>query len=645
MIKATIHILFIVLILSSVSGCSRIQHTPAAPADPSPADGIPADPSPTDSIPPDPVSADPIPADPETDSTPDTALPVHYFPDDTVVTSAPARDPQMSARYQYLRFLMLQRQDRIDDAVAALEKAIALDPDMSFLKRERIRMYSGLGQEETAVSFAESLVARDPDDVENLLLLARLKKEDPREKTMHLLLQRILELDPDNRETYLRLGRIYMENQQIPKALALFSRMVDRMPDYYVAHFYLGEAHFLSENYTQAQQAFQKTIDLEPDLIEPRLRLVDILQNPENPAGSADPDTLLDMYEQILAIEPENNRARLETALLYHKTGQTDLAAKQFKDLGTQARHDTRLLMTAVDLYLSQKKYADAVIVFSGMHAADPDHDNFNFFLGMAHESSDQPEQAIAHYLKVSPAHPQHKKSLLTIGFLYREIGQTEKAVAFLEQHHRKSPDDIDILTYLAAFYEQENQLEKAMDLLSRGLENAPDNTSLLFRLGAIQDKAGRKDDAIATMKKIIRLDPEDASALNYLGYTYADLGIHLDQAETLIRKALDIKPDDGYIMDSLGWVYYQQKKYDKAVDYLERAAELTGYEAIIAAHLADAYVKTGQIFKALQAYHKALLHAEESDTDLISRVTEKIKALEQQIPVPDPQHPDAVLP
>jgi thioredoxin-like negative regulator of GroEL len=80
-------------------------------------------------------------------------------------------------------------------------------------------------------------------------------------------------------------------------------------------------------------------------------------------------------------------------------------------------------------------------------------------------------------------------------------------------------------------------------------------------------------------------------------------------------------------------------------VDYLERAAELTDHEAIIATHLADAYVKTGQIHKALQAYHKALLNAEESDTELIEQVTKKINTLEQQIQAPDPEETDDSLP
>jgi tetratricopeptide (TPR) repeat protein len=560
---------------------------------------------------------------------------------DMVPPVSPGPDPRTSARYHYLKFLMLHQQNRVEPAMTALETAIAIDPGSSFLKRDLIRMQLELGQEENALALAQALAEQDPENLENLLMLMRLKKDHTQENQMPDLLQQILELDPENKETYLRLGRIYLENQQFSEALDLFSRMADRMPDYYVAHFYRGEALLLSGKYNEATQAFLKTIHLEPDLVEPRFRLVDIYKDPENPAGTVSPELLMDIYEQILEIEPENDRARLERALLLHQTGQTGKAQTLFIELGEEARHNTRLLMTAVDLYISQKRHKDAVVVFSQMQLADPDNDNLNFFLGLAYESDKNAEQAVHHFLKVTPAHPQYKKTLLTIAFLYREMGLNQKAVTFLEDHHKKKPRDIDIISYLSAFYERDGHLEKAMNLLSKGLADAPENTALLFRLGAVQDKAGLKEACIATMKEVIRLDPEDASALNYLGYTYADLGIHLDQAEILIKKAMELKPDDGYIIDSMGWVYYQQGNYEKAVVYLERAAELTAFESIIASHLADAYVKTGRLDNALEVYRKAVANAKEEDADLILEVEQKIQRIEQQSEQPPGEQSD----
>jgi Tfp pilus assembly protein PilF len=133
-------------------------------------------------------------------------------------------------------------------------------------------------------------------------------------------------------------------------------------------------------------------------------------------------------------------------------------------------------------------------------------------------------------------------------------------------------------------------------------------------------------------MKTILRIDPKDASALNYLGYTYAEMGIHLDQALKLVQRALEIRPEDGYITDSLGWVYYKKQVYDKAVFYLEKAVELSNYETVIAAHLADAYLKTGQREKAVAMYKKALDNAGQDQKEEIREIKEKLKNL--NIPV-----------
>jgi tetratricopeptide (TPR) repeat protein len=84
-------------------------------------------------------------------------------------------------------------------------------------------------------------------------------------------------------------------------------------------------------------------------------------------------------------------------------------------------------------------------------------------------------------------------------------------------------------------------------------------------------------------------------------------MGIKLDQALDLISRAMEQKPEDGYILDSMGWVHYQKQDYEKAVYYLERAAQLSDFESIIAGHLADAYEKNGQLTLALTTYKKAL--------------------------------------
>lgn len=127
-------------------------------------------------------------------------------------------------------------------------------------------------------------------------------------------------------------------------------------------------------------------------------------------------------------------------------------------------------------------------------------------------------------------------------------------------------------------------------------------------------------------MREVISLNPEHANALNYLGYTFADKGIHLDEALELVQKALKLKPDSGYITDSLGWVYYKKGEYVRAVTELEKAIELTPDDPIITEHLGDSYLKVNLLKKALKFYERALQLKPKEDQ--LNRLRKKIKAI-----------------
>ena len=157
-----------------------------------------------------------------------------------------------------------------------------------------------------------------------------------------------------------------------------------------------------------------------------------------------------------------------------------------------------------------------------------------------------------------------------------------------------------------------------------------PKSDEAHFQLGALYDESKNKEKSVASMKKAIELNPKNAAALNYLGYTWAEMGIQLDEAEDLIMRALKIQPDDGFYIDSLGWVYYQKGEYPRAVEQLERAVEITVDDPTIIEHLADAYEKAGKSDRAVTRYRDALKRTKENDQ--IKRIREKIQRLEKKI-------------
>jgi Flp pilus assembly protein TadD len=157
-----------------------------------------------------------------------------------------------------------------------------------------------------------------------------------------------------------------------------------------------------------------------------------------------------------------------------------------------------------------------------------------------------------------------------------------------------------------------------------------PKSDQAHFQLGAVYDENKNKEKAIEHMKKAIELNQQNAAALNYLGYTWAEMGVRLDEAESLILRALKIEPSDGFYIDSLGWVYYQKGDYQRAAEQLERAVELANDDPTIIEHLGDVYEKVGKPDKALERYRQVLKRSKEEEQS--KRIREKIELLERKL-------------
>ncbi len=513
-----------------------------------------------------------------------------------------------TAYYYYAKSAIHRQRNEYNSAIKALLKAVEKDPGSFFLKKELIILYLNNRETNKALDVAKSMTDQHPENTEGLMMLAKLKEQLNQEDDAREIYQKILQMEPDRENVYFVLGNIYMENENIDEAFVIFSKMAQHFPDSYVAHFFLGKIHAAQKNPDYAVKEFKKTLELNPDLVEPRLELIDIYKTLQSKTKSNSLDKkIIRLYQEILGIEKHNIKAALELPVYYFHKGMVEKAEKMLAEFGRENRNNQGIAMLAAREFLGSDRFKDASIVFSGLAEGDPENSLYHYLAGVAFDSLKEADKAIYHFMKVKPESENYKKSILHIAFLYSELDKTGRAIEFLQEKLYQMPDDIDIITYLASLYEDLEQLEPALEILQRGLKIDPENTNLLFRSGIILDKTGNKADMIKIMKRVIMLDPENASAFNYLGYTYADMGINLDEAEILVLKALELKPDDGYITDSLGWVYYQKGSYDKAIEYLEKAVELSGSDPVITEHLGDAYSKKGLFDKALEAYQRAI--------------------------------------
>jgi tetratricopeptide (TPR) repeat protein len=162
-------------------------------------------------------------------------------------------------------------------------------------------------------------------------------------------------------------------------------------------------------------------------------------------------------------------------------------------------------------------------------------------------------------------------------------------------------PKRPELFLYLGSAYFRDKQYDRAAEILQEGLIIDDKSKDLHFQLGVVLEKQQRFKEAVGAFRRVIALDPKHAEAYNYVGYMYAERGENLDEAVALISKALDLEPDNGYFIDSLGC-------YPEALRELERAVQKAKEpDPVIFDHLGDAYVKAGRHEDALAAWERSL--------------------------------------
>ncbi|ABD89880.1 tetratricopeptide repeat protein [Rhodopseudomonas palustris] len=279
-------------------------------------------------------------------------------------------------------------------------------------------------------------------------------------------------------------------------------------------------------------------------------------------------------------------------------------AGKKLPPLVDSAQAGAAEALYGIGASLTRRGGEDLALVYLQLALyLQPQHSLALLSLGDLYESVKKPQMAIKAYERVPANSPLKRNAQIQLATDLDAADRSEEAIKILKDVTAEDPKDLEAIMALGNIERGRKKFADCAVTYSQGIDvlsGAEKNNWVYYYFrGICEERSKQWSKAEADMKKALELQPEQPHVLNYLGYSWIDQGINLDDAMKMIRRAVDQRPDDGYIVDSLGWAYYRIGNYEEAVKNLERAIDLKPEDPTINDHLGDAYWRVGRTLEA----------------------------------------------
>jgi tetratricopeptide (TPR) repeat protein len=492
----------------------------------------------------------------------------------------------------------LELEGKITEAIKYYQKAQELAPDAIEIYvslSSALYMAQRFGE---GITYMQKALQIEPDNVKlhQLIALGYVGQQEFDQAIAHY--EKVLELEPNNHEIYIAIATLFEVRKEIPKAIATLEKMPPsiRTPDVYLRLASLaGKAndHAAAIEYYRLAYAMDTTdigaiigigtgFDImgisdsaiyyyekaNADSFNPNIaqRLVDLYTEADQY------DRVTSTAMEILKDDPENTHVRRSLGFAYYKLGMFDSAVDQFYIALRYDPKDTYSAFYAARIHLEQEDYDRALTEIR--EAIDIDADFVELWIYLGFIAIEKKDYELAEH-------------------------------AFSEAAYRNG-DLTQIYYLLGATAETQAIHLEAYRYYKKALKENAQNMAALQALAGVTSSLGRDDETFRIFQRILEIDTLNAVALNYIGYTYAEKADSLEYALQLVDRALQVERDNGYYIDSRGWILFMMGRYEEARAELIRASEIVE-DAVIFEHLGDVYHQLRENNLAQEAYEKAL--------------------------------------
>ncbi len=381
----------------------------------------------------------------------------------------------------------------------------------------------------------------------NLLALNRMFARSPDRQAVLRLISQVCKAFFGLAEAHYAVAVAASAADQQEQALAEARQALEQRPEWEAAA--LLEAQILgTKSPAKAIKSLQRFLERNPGARDAQLQLARVLVTEKRYSEARR------LFEELLLAYPNNPDVVFPVAILALQENDTALAEKQLKHLVT------------LDFQQKSAPY---------------------YYLGQIAEGGKRSDDALAYYQQVGPGEYYLPAQVRSAAIRSRS-GKLDEARKQLRAAADKSPElGVQLSIAEAALLRDAKETEAALELLEQELGKQPEQPELLYESALLAEKLGRVELMESRLRKLIELQPDSAQAYNALGYSYADRNTRLPEARQLIEKALQLAPNDPFILDSMGWVLYRQGDLEGALGYLQRAHSQRA-DPEIAAHIGE---------------------------------------------------------
>lgn len=415
---------------------------------------------------------------------------------------------------------------------------------------------------------------------------------------------------------FMQLNQLLSRNTDKVSTLLLIQQLSQPYKDVPEVHFAISQAAWFANQHPLALEEMQRALTLRPGWEIAAVHNGRILQRTSSTDAS-------EFYRDYLKKYPAANEVRIAYTRVLIGDNHTDLAREQLQWLSEKNSEDAEIML-AVGLLATEMGDFDITETSfkKALSLGYKDTNAVHFHLGQIYEETKRPDMAMASYQMVKsggrylPAQIRYADLLALKGHLKEAREHLQKLPAANDQQAAH------LILAEAQILRRSKAHKEVFDVLNDGLKKLPDYPELLYDRALAAEKLGKIKILEQDLRKLIKLKPDNAHAYNALGYSMAERGIKLPEALELIRKAVELSPEDPYIMDSLGWVYYRMGNFAEGLNYLNLAFAARP-DPEIAAHLGEVLWAKGAKDDAKDIWRYAL--EKDPDNDVLLETLQRL--------------------